>query len=91
MDSTSTRSTLSFVENVGNLVRRRNSTWARTAASWSTPSPGGGEAALKYPVMFRAVDLVIVTKTDLLPHLDADLGTLDANLVRVNPGVDVVR
>ncbi|MDO5627068.1 MAG: hydrogenase nickel incorporation protein HypB [Mobilicoccus sp.] len=80
-----------FVENVGNLVcpaefdvgaHRRIMVYSLTE---------GEEKPLKYPVMFRAVDLVVVTKTDLLPHLDADLATFEANLRRVNPGVDVVK
>ena len=33
----------------------------------------GEEKPLKYPVMFRAADVVVVNKVDLLPHLDFDL------------------
>ena len=33
----------------------------------------GEEKPLKYPVMFRSADVVVVNKIDLLPHLDFDL------------------
>ncbi|MCB0999952.1 MAG: hypothetical protein KDB40_11710, partial [Acidimicrobiales bacterium] len=45
---------------------------------------------LKYPVMFRSADVVIVNKTDLLPHLDFDLDRFYGNLRDVNPGVRVI-
>ena len=45
----------------------------------------GEEKPLKYPVMFRAADVVVVNKIDLLPHLDFDLDAFLANLRDVNP------
>jgi len=60
---------LLFIENVGNLVcpagfdlgQHRNVTLLST--------PEGDDKPSKYPVMFRAADLVVLTKTDLLPYL----------------------
>ena len=46
----------------------------------------GEEKPLKYPVMFRSADMVIINKIDLLPHLDFDLDRFYANLHDVNPG-----
>ena len=46
----------------------------------------GEEKPLKYPLMFRACELVVVNKIDLLPHLDFDLERLLANIDTVNPG-----
>jgi hydrogenase nickel incorporation protein HypB len=37
--------------------------------------------------MFRSVELVLVNKIDLLPHLDFDLAQFERNLDAVNPGV----
>ena len=48
------------------------------------------ERPLKYPVMFRAVDVVVVNKIDLLPHLDLDLDALLANVTAVNPAAEVL-
>jgi hydrogenase nickel incorporation protein HypB len=47
----------------------------------------GEEKPLKYPLMFRACELVIVNKIDLLPHLDFDMDKLLYNLDVVHPGV----
>jgi hydrogenase nickel incorporation protein HypB len=35
--------------------------------------------------MFRSVDVVLVNKMDLLPHLDFDMNLFERNLARVNP------
>lgn len=43
---------------------------------------------LKYPLMFRSADLLLVNKVDLLQHLDFDLDFFLANLEAVNPGVE---
>ena len=50
----------------------------------------GEDKPLKYPVMFRAVDVVVVNKIDLLPHLDFDMGLFLANLTR-EPTRPVIR
>jgi hydrogenase nickel incorporation protein HypB len=50
----------------------------------------GEEKPLKYPVVFRSVDVVVVNKVDLLPHLQFDLDRFLAHLRDVNPGVRVI-
>jgi hydrogenase nickel incorporation protein HypB len=50
----------------------------------------GEEKPLKYPVMFRTADVVIVNKVDLLPHLDVDMNLFRANLAQVNPDARVL-
>ncbi len=47
----------------------------------------GEDKPLKYPLMFRSCELVLVNKIDLLEHLDFDLGRLLANIDAVHPGV----
>lgn len=49
---------------------------------------GGEEKPLKYPLMFRPADLVLVNEVDLLPHLHLDLEGFLRNLDAVNPGVE---
>jgi hydrogenase nickel incorporation protein HypB len=46
----------------------------------------GEDKPLKYPLMFRTCDVVVVNKLDLLPHLDFDLDKLLYNIDAVNPG-----
>ena len=48
----------------------------------------GEDKPLKYPLMFRACELVLVNKIDLLEHLDFDVDRLLANLDAVHPGVE---
>src|SRR4051795_12677004 len=78
---------LLVIENVGNLVcpaEFRVGEHARVMVSAVTE---GEEKPLKYPLMFRACELVLINKIDLLPHLDFDLGGLLHNLDAVHPGV----
>jgi hydrogenase nickel incorporation protein HypB len=48
----------------------------------------GEDKPLKYPLMFRTCELVVVNKIDLLPHLDFDLELFLHNLDKVHPGVE---
>ncbi|TMQ19867.1 MAG: hydrogenase nickel incorporation protein HypB, partial [Deltaproteobacteria bacterium] len=45
---------------------------------------------LKYPVMFRRADLVLLTKIDLVPHLDVDLDAIRDALARTMPDPRVI-
>ena len=55
----------------------------------SSPSVTEGEdKPLKYPLMFRACELVVINKIDLLPHLDFDLDRLLYNIDQVHPDVE---
>ena len=47
----------------------------------------GEDKPLKYPLMFRACELVIVNKIDLLAHVDFDIGRFLYHLEAVHPGV----
>jgi hydrogenase nickel incorporation protein HypB len=47
----------------------------------------GEDKPLKYPLMFRTCELVVINKIDLLEHLDFDLDRFLYNLDAVNPGV----
>ena len=64
---------LLFIENVGNLVCPAEFNVGESAKAMVYAVTEGEEKPLKYPVMFRAADVVVVNKVDLLPHLDFDL------------------
>ena len=51
----------------------------------------GEDKPAKYPLMFRACELVIVNKIDLLAHLEFDLDKLLYNIDAVNPGARIVQ
>jgi hydrogenase nickel incorporation protein HypB len=78
-----------IVENVGNLVCPAEFHVGEHFRAMVYAITEGEEKPLKYPVMFRSADLVLVNKADLLPHLDFDLDLFYANLRTVNPGVTV--
>jgi hydrogenase nickel incorporation protein HypB len=51
----------------------------------------GEDKPLKYPDMFRAADLMLLNKCDLLPYLTFDADLAVANARRVNPDIKVIR
>ena len=63
-----------FVENVGNLVCPAIYDLGQAVNVVALSVTEGEDKPLKYPVMFRKADLVLLTKVDLLPHLDFDRG-----------------
>jgi len=81
---------LLIIENVGNLVCPAEFDVGAHSQAMVYSVTEGEEKPLKYPVMFRSADLVIVNKIDLIPHLDYDLSLFYANLKAVNPGVAVI-
>ncbi|HEX3827969.1 MAG TPA: hydrogenase nickel incorporation protein HypB [Sporichthyaceae bacterium] len=82
---------LVVVENVGNLVCPAEFDVGAHARVMIWSVTEGEEKPLKYPVMFRHADLVLIGKIDLLPHLDVDLEAFQANLARVHPGVQTLQ
>ncbi len=76
---------LLFIENVGNLVCPAEFDVGAHHSVMVFSITEGEEKPLKYPVMFRSVELVLVNKLDLLPHLDFDLALFRRNLASVNP------
>jgi hydrogenase nickel incorporation protein HypB len=78
---------LVIVENVGNLVCPAEFDIGEQSRAMIYAVTEGEDKPLKYPVMFRSVDLVVINKMDLLPYLDFDLELFRRNLSAVNPGV----
>jgi hydrogenase nickel incorporation protein HypB len=75
-----------FIENVGNLVCPAIYDLGQHANVVALSVTEGPDKPLKYPVMFRAADLVLLTKSDLLPHLgDIDPEMIRDSLARVMP------
>jgi hydrogenase nickel incorporation protein HypB len=74
-----------FIENVGNLVCPAIYDLGQTANVVALAVTEGDDKPLKYPVMFRNADLVLLTKLDLLPHLDVRLEDYEQSLARVMP------
>jgi hydrogenase nickel incorporation protein HypB len=79
---------LLVIENVGNLVCPAEFRVGEDVRVMVHSITEGEEKPLKYPLMFRACELVLVNKVDLLPHLDYDVDRFLRNLEAVHPGVD---
>jgi hydrogenase nickel incorporation protein HypB len=79
---------LLVIENVGNLVCPAEFRVGEDARVMVSSVTEGEDKPLKYPLMFRACEVVVVNKLDLLPHLDFDLDRFLANLDAVHPGVE---
>ena len=79
---------LLVIENVGNLVCPAEFRVGEDARIMVCAVTEGEDKPLKYPLMFRACELVLINKVDLLPHLSFDVERLLANLDAVHPGVE---
>jgi hydrogenase nickel incorporation protein HypB len=79
---------LLVIENVGNLVCPAEFRVGEDARVMVSSVAEGEDKPLKYPLMFRACELVLVNKLDLLPHLDFDLDRYLHHLDAVHPGVE---
>ncbi len=82
---------LLFIENVGNLVCPAGFDLGEAHKVVICSVTEGEDKPLKYPGMFAAADLLLVSKIDLLPHLDFDVDRLIANARRINPDIAVLR
>jgi hydrogenase nickel incorporation protein HypB len=79
---------LLIVENVGNLVCPAEFRIGEDVRVMVSAVTEGEDKPLKYPLMYRACELVIVNKIDLLPYLDIDLDHLLYNIDKVHPDVE---
>jgi hydrogenase nickel incorporation protein HypB len=81
---------LVVVENVGNLVCPAEFEVGEHAKVALLSVTEGEDKPLKYPVMFREADVLLITKLDLVPYLDVDLEQITNNVRQINPGVEVI-
>jgi hydrogenase nickel incorporation protein HypB len=81
---------LLVIENVGNLVCPAEFRLGEDARAMVCSVTEGEDKPLKYPLMFRSCELVLINKIDLLPHLDVDLDRLLHNIDAVNPEAEKV-
>ncbi|WP_137732282.1 hydrogenase nickel incorporation protein HypB [Pseudaquabacterium pictum] len=82
---------LLFIENVGNLVCPALWDLGEAAKVAILSVTEGEDKPLKYPDMFAAASLMVLNKTDLLPHLQFDVARCIAMARRVNPGIAVLQ
>ena len=81
---------LLLVENVGNLVCPAEFEVGEHHKVALLSVTDGDDKPLKYPLMFRQADVVLITKVDLLPHLPVELAAIRRNILSINPNATVI-
>lgn len=79
-----------FVENVGNLVCPASYDVGSHLNIVLVSVPEGEDKIAKYPVMFRKADLILFTKTDLLPYFEYDIEKEKETARKLKPNVDIL-
>ena len=79
-----------FIENVGNLVYPASYDVGSHLNIVLVSIPEGGDKVEKYPVMFAKADLILITKTDLLPYFDYDIEHEKIEARKIKPNVDIL-
>ena len=79
-----------FVENVGNLVCPAEFEVGEHSKVALLSITEGEDKPLKYPLMFREADCLLITKTDLAPYLDVDIEQIVANVRQINTKATII-
>jgi len=82
---------LLFIENVGNLVCPSSYDLGEAAKIVLLSVTEGEDKPLKYPSIFFKSDLLVLTKTDLLPYVPFDINAAAENARRIHPGIEIVK
>ena len=80
---------LLFLENVGNLVCPAAFDLGEAFKVALLSVTEGEDKPVKYPSLFSQSPVAVLTKTDLLPHLDFDMAACRENLRKIHPGMYV--
>jgi hydrogenase nickel incorporation protein HypB len=83
--------TLLIIENVGNLVCPAAFDLGEDRKVALLSVTEGEDKPLKYPVLFSDAPLAVITKTDLLPHLDVDIDACERNVRAVRPDAKILK
>ncbi len=79
-----------FIENVGNLVCPASYDVGSHLNIVLVSIPEGEDKISKYPVIFRQADLILFTKTDLLPYFEYDIKAEKKIARKLKPNVDIL-
>jgi hydrogenase nickel incorporation protein HypB len=80
---------LLFIENVGNLVCPAAFDLGETLRVALLSTTEGEDKPVKYPSLFSQADVVVLTKTDLIPHLNWDLALCRQYIQTVQPAARI--
>ncbi len=83
------KSDILFIENVGNLVCPAEFPLGEHTRIVLLSVAEGDDKPIKYPVIFRNCDAVILTKTDLLPYVDFEIANAKSNIEALNANINI--
>jgi len=84
------KNSILFIENVGNLICPAMFDLGETQRVALLSVTEGDNKPLKYPDMFHSADLMIINKTDLLPHVDFNIVECSDYAKRINPSIQLM-
>jgi hydrogenase nickel incorporation protein HypB len=82
---------LIIVENVGNLVCPASFDLGEDMKVLLVAVGEGDDKPVKYPPMVRASEVLVITKTDLVPYTDSDPNAIETNALKIRPDLVVFR
>jgi len=85
------RNSILFIENVGNLVCPAGFDLGEGRKVTILSVTEGDDKPLKYPDAFAAASMMVLSKIDLLPHLDFDVGRCIEHARAINPDIEVLK
>ena len=80
-----------MIENVGNLVCPALFDLGERAKVVILSVTEGDDKPLKYPHIFKAAEIMVINKIDLLPHVDFDVNAAIDNARKINPGIKALQ
>jgi hydrogenase nickel incorporation protein HypB len=80
-----------FIENVGNLVCPAEFSIGEHATLLISSAAEGSDKPYKYPLAFEKADIILLTKTDLIPHLEFDEAYFTEGVRRLNKDVRLIK
>jgi hydrogenase nickel incorporation protein HypB len=80
-----------IVENVGNLVCPAEFDLGEDARAAVLSITEDNDKPVKYPLVFRESEVVLINKIDLLPYTDCDIDLLEGDLKKINPELELFR
>jgi hydrogenase nickel incorporation protein HypB len=81
---------LLFIENVGNLVCPASYDLGEAAKVVVLSVTEGDDKPLKYPAIFFRAELLVLSKTDLLPHVPFSVASARESALHVHPGIEIL-
>ncbi|MHB1653115.1 MAG: hydrogenase nickel incorporation protein HypB [Desulfitobacteriaceae bacterium] len=80
---------LILIENIGNLVCPAEFNLGEDLRVVLLSTAEGNDKVVKYPVMFRDSQILVLNKKDLLPYTDFSIEELERDIQTINPNMEI--